>query len=303
MFPLVLAGCGANIALHVHRHEADNQTMQRDAGRVLVIDDDAVVVVAVSDLLEEHGYRVFALGSPIGATQVIVREQVDIAVIDVDLPEMQGDSVVRLFRTWDRLKDLPVIMLSGAESAKLEQLQRELPGIQFVKKADMYRDLVQAVDQVLSAARSERTPRSHERPRGADPSVQPKPAREIHQAYFDDLAEAVPLLRSVWSELLRRNMTRSAQALRSLDALHRRSQLLDLETVAELLHALKAVFTAQEPGVRAPPRASRGVEDAITALSKLQTSRTRDFAAPPTFLIRELREIADELRALGTQSR
>ncbi len=108
---------------------------------------------------------------------------------------------------------------------------------------------------------------------------------------------------SVWGELLRRNTTRSAQALRALDALHRRAQLLDLETLAELLHALQAIFATLEPGVWAPPRANRVVEDAVATLNKLQASRTREFAVPPTFLIRELREIADELRAQGAQSR
>ena len=80
--------------------------MADDRRRVIVIDDDEVVLVAITELLEAAGCKVFTLTSPIGATQVIVRESIDAAVIDVNLPVMQGDNVIRLFRSWDKVKDL-----------------------------------------------------------------------------------------------------------------------------------------------------------------------------------------------------
>lgn len=159
--------------------------MQREPARVLVIDDDEVVLVAVSDLLEEHGYQVYTQGSPIGATQVIVHERIDIVVIDVNLPEMQGDSVARLLRTWDRLNDLPVVMLSGAETSRLEQIQRELPGIQIVRKNAMQRELVRILHEALVGTREARTHRtSSGGPRGVPAG---KAGRDV-QSFFDELA-------------------------------------------------------------------------------------------------------------------
>lgn len=272
--------------------------MQREGGRVLVVDDDAVVVVAVSDLLEDEGYRVFSLGTPIGAIQVIVRENIDVAVIDVNMPEMQGDSVVRLFRTWDRLKDLPVVMLSGAESATLDRLRRELPGIQIVRKAEMHARLVPTIAQALSSARASRArPSSEGSPRAPTHGEQPlRSTKDVDQAYLDDLADGLQLVRTAWNQVLSGDIGRSAQATQILDALHKRSQLLNLEYVAGVLQAARTVVAAVTPDVRPSKRAQRGIEDAITTLLQLHVSRARDLPVAPTFLVRELEVIAGELR-------
>lgn len=272
--------------------------MKGDAPRVLVIDDDEVVLVAVSDLLEEHGYRVYTLGSPIGATQVIVREDIDLAVIDVNLPEMQGDSVVRLLRSWDRLKDLPVVMLSGADASKLEQVQRELPGITVVRKTAMNHDLVITVNQVLAVAmRGVRPPR----PTGANARAAEDPqslrsTRDVLQAFLDELAETMTQAKTVWDEITHNDFTRVPATVRGLDAMRRRAQLVNAEVAGQLLEALGETIGLMKPGRTSSRRSERAVEDAIAALAALHTSRNRDFGASPTFLIQDLRDIAAELR-------
>lgn len=273
--------------------------MPAESARVLVIDDDEVVLIAISDLLEEHTYRVYAQPSPIGATQVIVRENIDIAVIDVNLPEMQGDSVVRLFQTWDRLKDFPVVMISGDPSARLEQIQREIPGIRIVRKEAMNRDLVPTLDELLAAMRSARGTRS---PGGAsrtgeDSSAEAaKRSRDVLQPFLDELHDAMSLARSVWAEIARRELARGPMLLKSLEALQRRALLLNLDAVSDLLRCQYEIAALLRSGVAAPPRARKAIADAIALLSSLKDSRTGNFVRSPMFLIQDLRGVAQELR-------
>jgi CheY-like chemotaxis protein len=273
--------------------------MPSEPARVLVIDDDEVVLVAVSDLLEEQSYRVYTQSSPIGATQVIVRENIDIAVIDVNLPEMQGDSVVRLFQTWDRLKDLPVVMISGDPSARLEQIQREIPSIRIVRKAAMNRDLVPTLGELLAATRSARGPRSLP---GAARTVEEssaevaKRSRDVLQPFLDELADAMWLARSVWVEITRYELARVPILVKSLEALQHRAQLLNLGAVSDLLRAQFEIVALMKPGVEAPPRTQKAIADAVALLTSLKASRTGDFVTSPTFLIHDLRGVAHELR-------
>lgn len=124
--------------------------MTTPTARVLVIDDDEVVLVAICDLLEGDGHKVFTQISPIGATQAIIKNEIDVVVVDLNLPEMRGDSVVRLIRSWDRLKDLPVIMISGAATDSLEQMRKSFPAIQVLSKSVLETDLSQAISRSVS---------------------------------------------------------------------------------------------------------------------------------------------------------
>lgn len=132
--------------------------MTTQAARVLVIDDDEVVLIAISDLLEASGYKVFTQISPIGATQAIIKNQIDVVVVDLNLPDMRGDSVVRLIRSWDRFKDLPVIMISGAPAASLEQMRRSFPAIQVLSKSVLERDLSQSIAKSLTPTLLQKPP-------------------------------------------------------------------------------------------------------------------------------------------------
>ena len=99
------------------------ELMRRVLGRILVIDDDAAINKVIVKLLERAGFSVVVRESPLGATQAIVNERIDAAVIDWNMPLVRGDDVIRLLATWDEVKDLPVLLISGAPEETLERLR------------------------------------------------------------------------------------------------------------------------------------------------------------------------------------
>lgn len=120
---------------------------------MLVIDDDEIALQAISDLLEAAGYEVHSMVSPIGATQVIVAKNIQAAVVDLNMPVMRGDRFITLVRSWERIRDLPLVLISGASNKTLEEVGSQLPGVHVVAKEHLHEGLPKAVARALAGQR------------------------------------------------------------------------------------------------------------------------------------------------------
>jgi PleD family two-component response regulator len=118
------------------------------SGVVLVIDDSDVARAEMMRVLEQAGFRVMGLASPIGATRTILEFGVHCVVIDILMPGMRGDRLAVLFRGNHRLRDLGVVLVSGASPAELLSLSVESGANAVVSKASL-RDLVPAVQKAM----------------------------------------------------------------------------------------------------------------------------------------------------------
>jgi two-component system nitrate/nitrite response regulator NarP len=81
--------------------------------RIVLADDHPMIQSAVSSLLEGTDYRLVATaGSGAEALSVIEREQPDIVILDVQMPEGNGIHVLRQLRSGGN--DLPVVLLTAS---------------------------------------------------------------------------------------------------------------------------------------------------------------------------------------------
>lgn len=67
-----------------------------DAGHVLLVDDEPAICKALSLALTRAGYRVTAAMSGEYAASVVRKERVDLAVVDLRIPDMRGDALFEL---------------------------------------------------------------------------------------------------------------------------------------------------------------------------------------------------------------
>jgi DNA-binding response OmpR family regulator len=79
--------------------------------RILVVEDDKAILRGVTDVLKKEGFEV--LGAPDGRKGLdqALRDDVDLAILDVRLPEMDGFEVCRRIRE-DKLQ-FPILMLTA----------------------------------------------------------------------------------------------------------------------------------------------------------------------------------------------
>ena len=113
--------------------------------RVLVIDDDEIVRVVMCDLLREKGCEVFDSGSPIGVSKTIGDQSIDVVVLDVLMPGLSGDKLAKLLRDNPRMPKLSIILVSGTETANLEQIAQDVKADAVLPKSNIHRELAMVV--------------------------------------------------------------------------------------------------------------------------------------------------------------
>ncbi len=90
----------------------DQKAVKRDA-LILVIDDDATARTAMRFILEEEGYRVLFAESGEKALPLAQREQPDLILMDIMMPNLDGYQVARALKSQKQLKHVPVIALTA----------------------------------------------------------------------------------------------------------------------------------------------------------------------------------------------
>ena len=78
---------------------------------ILVVDDDKNARFVMTEILESDGYTVFAAKDADEAFALIEKEHIDIAVIDIMMPRVDGYELTKALRDFNQ--DLPILMVSA----------------------------------------------------------------------------------------------------------------------------------------------------------------------------------------------
>jgi DNA-binding response OmpR family regulator len=132
-----------------------------DRARVLVVDDDALVLDLLRPLLQRAGYDVSeALDGRAGLRELYAKSM-DVVILDVEMPELDGWQTLERIRD---LSDMPVLMLT-ARQTELERVRGLRGGADdYMIKPFGHQELLARVDALLRRAR----PRVEERTTYAD---------------------------------------------------------------------------------------------------------------------------------------
>ena len=118
------------------------------ARRVLVIDDEPIVVVAVKEILELEGYAVTTAHGGHDAIEMFRREPAGFigVLVDMTMPRLGGVDVMRELR--EIRADVQVILMSGYERSRAAQLGDPPAG--FLQKPFRSEDLLDAVAKLFA---------------------------------------------------------------------------------------------------------------------------------------------------------
>ncbi len=82
--------------------------------RILAVDDDAIALSALRQILMAKGYEVLTAASGEDALEILERgEHLDLILLDVALPGISGFEVCRKIRQQEQTRDVPVIFLTA----------------------------------------------------------------------------------------------------------------------------------------------------------------------------------------------
>lgn len=83
---------------------------------ILVVDDSPVVVEAVREALINDGYSVLVATDGLEALNVIKSNHIDLILLDIDMPRMNGYQLCKLLKRDSNYKGIPIIMLTAKSS-------------------------------------------------------------------------------------------------------------------------------------------------------------------------------------------
>ena len=83
------------------------------SARILVCDDDDIIVQIVTSKLRSEGFNIATASSGRDALSLLRAELPDLLIVDAIMPGLDGIEVLKTVRTDSRLKNLPVMMLSA----------------------------------------------------------------------------------------------------------------------------------------------------------------------------------------------
>lgn len=115
--------------------------------RILIVDDEETIRLALRKFLRSRGYEVEVAGSGDQAMQILDRESFSLMLCDVRMPGMTGVQVVPEARKKDQ--DLAIIMLTAVNDAATATEVLASGAIDYLMKPVELADLQQAVDRAL----------------------------------------------------------------------------------------------------------------------------------------------------------
>lgn len=99
--------------------------------KVLIIDDSGVMRRIHTNTLTEHGIKAADMreaDNGASALEIASNEQIDLFLVDWNMPKLDGLSLVKKLRAMDRYAETPVIMITS-EAAKYHVLEAAKAGV------------------------------------------------------------------------------------------------------------------------------------------------------------------------------
>jgi two-component system phosphate regulon response regulator PhoB len=79
---------------------------------VLVADDDEIFCELVCETLRQAGYQTLAASNGEAAWDILRSHSVDMAILDVEMPKMDGTELMKKIRRDARYRHIPILMLT-----------------------------------------------------------------------------------------------------------------------------------------------------------------------------------------------
>lgn len=97
--------------------------LNRTDDLILIVDDEQAVRQDLRRLIESCGWRVVEAADGLEALEVVATQIPGLAIVDLDMPNMDGFALIEKFRQMPETEHLPIIVLSALTLGKEQQVR------------------------------------------------------------------------------------------------------------------------------------------------------------------------------------
>jgi len=90
--------------------------------RILIAEDDELLRALLADFLSEIGHEVESAENGVELVKLALALRPDLVITDLHMPEMAGNSMIAMLDMYPDLAGIPVIIITGATSAELQDM-------------------------------------------------------------------------------------------------------------------------------------------------------------------------------------
>lgn len=122
--------------------------------KVLLVDDDPETRQVVTMMVEKAGHVLLATGSGIAALSLLNREKVDVILLDIMMPELDG---INLLETVRATSDVPILMVTAISNAAIMQQCYHLGADDYIVKPFTREKIIGRIERLAAKARASST--------------------------------------------------------------------------------------------------------------------------------------------------
>jgi CheY-like chemotaxis protein len=116
--------------------------------KILICDDDEGILDVLELILEETGHTIVPEINSLNVLALLDQQKPDLVILDLWMPVLSGDQLLKMIRTIPAYSHLPVIIVSASRDG--EQIATDHSASAFIAKPFDYDSLIEMVEKLLN---------------------------------------------------------------------------------------------------------------------------------------------------------
>ena len=122
--------------------------------KILLVDDEKENIKIVTKILRKNNYDVVTASNGEEALILAEKEKPDLILLDINMPKLNGIQVAKILKKNEQLKNIPIIFLSGNDTASDIVKGFEAGGVDYVLKPFKIRELIARISTHIKLKRA-----------------------------------------------------------------------------------------------------------------------------------------------------
>ena len=117
--------------------------------KILIADDDAVILDTLAVMLEDAGYQVIRADDGLEAVELAKKEMPSLILLDIHMPELNGLKACKILKSDTMTKAIPVVMLTV--DGRINEIRRALEAgaKSYITKPSSKDEILKVVNNIL----------------------------------------------------------------------------------------------------------------------------------------------------------